>query len=65
MLCNIKQDIFFEARIPRKRLPMEIPNVEIADEGETKCIDSTRNPTIHFKILHDFSISYGNYINYN
>jgi hypothetical protein len=33
---------------------MEIANVEIVDEGEIECIDSTRNPIICSKILHHF-----------
>lgn len=33
---------------------MEIPNVEIVDEREIECIDSTSNPIIRSKILHHF-----------
>jgi hypothetical protein len=53
-LCGTNHDIFYGARTPMRRLLMEIPNVEIVDEGETKCIDYTRNPTIRFKMLHHF-----------
>jgi hypothetical protein len=63
-LCGTEHDIFFGAKIPRKRLPMEIPKVKITDEGEIKRINSTRNPTICSKILQDFLISYGEYISY-
>jgi len=46
---------------------MEITNVEIVDEGEIECINSTGNPIICSKILHHFvkgKISCGYYISY-
>ncbi len=33
---------------------MEILDVEIVEEGEAKCIDSTKNSIVRFKILHHF-----------
>jgi len=54
MLCGTKHDIFFGARIPRKRLFVEILNVEIIKEGETKHIDFARNSIVHSTILHHF-----------
>ncbi len=53
-LCGTEHYIFSRARILRRRLPMEIPNVEIVDEREIECIDSTSNPIIRSKILHHF-----------
>jgi hypothetical protein len=54
MLCGTKYDIFSRARIPTRRLPVEIPNVEITNEGETKCINFAMNPIVDSKILHHF-----------
>lgn len=53
-LHDTKHDIFFGFRIPRRRLPMEIQNVEIVDEGETEHINSIRNLTVYSKLLHHF-----------
>jgi hypothetical protein len=53
-LCGTKDDIFFGAKIPQGRLPVEIRDVEIATGGEVKRINSAKNPTICSKILHHF-----------
>jgi len=54
MLCNIKHDIFFGTRIPKRRLPVETVDVEVTNEGEIVCVDSGKNPIICSKILHHF-----------
>ncbi len=55
MLCGTKHDIFSRTRIAKRRLHVETLDVEVANEGKTKCVlDFNRNPTIHSKILHHF-----------
>lgn len=39
MLCNTKHDIFFGAKIPKRRLPVETLDVEVTTEGEIECVD--------------------------
>jgi hypothetical protein len=53
-LCGTKHDIFSGARIPKRRLLVEIPNVEIAKEGEVERIDYANNSIVRSKILHHF-----------
>lgn len=53
-LCGTKHDILSAVRIPRRRISVEIPDVEIVEEGETKHINFARNLTVCFKILHYF-----------
>jgi len=53
-LCDTKHDIFTRAKIPRRRLLMESPNVKTTKDREVEHVDIGRNFTIRSKILTHF-----------
>lgn len=67
-LCGAKHDVSIGARIPRKKLHMEVAEGEAVEECDVEHIDLGKSSMVRSKILthiiKDFFVSYGNHFSH-